>query len=186
MGRKFVLALLACICVTVVSVDAKEKKFKARDVIKVFKKHKWVNADGKKMKPGFKNHYILLYYSAKWCPHCRKFTPKLVEFYNANHAVKDFEVFFISGDKTIEAALAYMKDDKMLWPGLASLKNIFALQVYGAEQWGGGHISLGYPTLVVIDTKNNTCYGSTYFGEKKKMSADDVLERFKKEIGADK
>ncbi len=39
------------------------------------------------------------YFSAHWCPPCRAFTPKLVEFYNANAGKKTkFEIIFVSSD----------------------------------------------------------------------------------------
>ena len=40
---------------------------------------------------------IGIYFSAHWCPPCRGFTPKLVEFRDANK--KDFEVVFVSSDR---------------------------------------------------------------------------------------
>nr|XP_043606597.1 probable nucleoredoxin 1 [Erigeron canadensis] len=44
--------------------------------------------------------YILLYFSAHWCPPCRAFTPKLVETYHEIKAKHDaFEVIFISSDR---------------------------------------------------------------------------------------
>ncbi|KAI3812473.1 hypothetical protein L1987_17183 [Smallanthus sonchifolius] len=44
--------------------------------------------------------YILLYFSAHWCPPCRAFTPKLVETYNEIKSKHDaFEVIFISSDR---------------------------------------------------------------------------------------
>jgi nucleoredoxin len=42
-----------------------------------------------------------LYFSAHWCPPCRGFTPKLIETYKAVKAAgKDFEVIFVSSDKS--------------------------------------------------------------------------------------
>ena len=44
--------------------------------------------------------YTALYFSAHWCPPCRMFTPKLVEWYN-NFKPKhpDFELVFVSSDR---------------------------------------------------------------------------------------
>lgn len=48
--------------------------------------------------------YVGLYFSASWCPPCRAFTPKLAQFYadfKARHAAAaDFEIVFVSSDKT--------------------------------------------------------------------------------------
>ena len=43
---------------------------------------------------------ICLYFSAQWCPPCRKFTPKLAEFYKlANDQDRKVEIIFCSNDK---------------------------------------------------------------------------------------
>ena len=45
-----------------------------------------------------------LYFSAHWCGPCRKFTPKLVEYYNkivGEHP--EFEIIFVSSDKSADA-----------------------------------------------------------------------------------
>ncbi|AWI09547.1 thioredoxin-like domain-containing protein [Ereboglobus luteus] len=62
--------------------------------------------------------YLFVYYSAHWCPPCRKFTPKLVEFYNKNHANGDFDLIFVSSDKGQREMNDYMKGEKMPWIGL--------------------------------------------------------------------
>lgn len=56
---------------------------------------------------------IGLYFSAHWCPPCRGFTPKLVEFRDSNK--KDFEVVFVSSDRSSKAHMDYMSGSKMKW-----------------------------------------------------------------------
>ena len=43
--------------------------------------------------------YVLIYFSAHWCPPCRGFTPVLAEFHKAAAASKNFEVVFVSSDR---------------------------------------------------------------------------------------
>ncbi len=62
--------------------------------------------------------YLFIYHSASWCGPCRNFTPKLVKFYNENFKKGDFDVLFVSNDKTQKAMDAYMKADKMPWLGV--------------------------------------------------------------------
>lgn len=57
--------------------------------------------------------FIGIYHSAKWCGYCHIFTPQLIKFYKKNK--KDFEVVFISGDKTEEQMQQYAKSAKMPW-----------------------------------------------------------------------
>lgn len=64
--------------------------------------------------------YTALYFSAHWCPPCRLFTPKLVEWYRefkAKHP--DFELVFVSGDRDADAMESYMKEASMPWPAVA-------------------------------------------------------------------
>lgn len=49
-----------------------------------------------------KDSVIGIYFSAHWCPPCRGFTPKLIEFYNNEKQKKDsvkFEIIFVSWDR---------------------------------------------------------------------------------------
>jgi nucleoredoxin len=60
--------------------------------------------------------YFAFYRGAGWCGPCRQFSPSLVKFYkdmkpkNAN-----FEVYFISGDKTPAELKAYAKEAGFSW-----------------------------------------------------------------------
>ena len=57
--------------------------------------------------------YVGLYFSASWCPPCRTFTPKLVEFHKANKG--KFEVLLVSADNSEKAQANYMKKYMMPW-----------------------------------------------------------------------
>jgi nucleoredoxin len=87
-----------------------------------------------------------LYFSAHWCPPCRKFTPQLIEYYNK--IVRDhpeFEIIFLSADKTVDAMAGYMRDTGMPWPAIdyAKLKSVPELVKYAGK---------GIPDLVIIDS----------------------------------
>src|SRR5438270_4822719 len=70
--------------------------------------HPYLDADFEKKK------LIGLYFSAHWCPPCRKFTPNLVAYYNKNVAAHpDFEILFVSNDKSPSAMEDYMREQQM-------------------------------------------------------------------------
>jgi len=104
-----------------------------------------VDAEGKPVDPAsLKGKMVGIYFSAHWCPPCRLFTPKLVEF--RNKIAKDFEVVFVSSDRDEGSMQAYMKETGMPWPALpfgsekkASISNAFAVS--------------GIPFLVVLNDK---------------------------------
>jgi len=63
--------------------------------------------------------FVAFYYSAKWCPPCRAFTPELVKSYakiKAKHP--EFELIFVSSDKDAAAMADYMKSYKMTFPAV--------------------------------------------------------------------
>lgn len=59
---------------------------------------------------------VFLYFSAHWCPPCRGFTPKLVTFYKQLKEKKDFEIVFVSSDKSQESFEEYAS--QMPWAKL--------------------------------------------------------------------
>ena len=79
-------------------------------------------ADGKKedfKKPAKNPKYVAIYYSAHWCPPCRAFTPKLVDWYQGFKAKhENFELVFASSDKDEKSMLEYMTETKMPWPAM--------------------------------------------------------------------
>lgn len=87
--------------------------------------------------------YVALYYSAHWCPPCRMFTPKLVEWYNgfkASHP--DFELVFVSSDRDEAEMKEYIDGEKMPWP--------YAKFDKAKEEIFGKYSSDGIPYLVLI------------------------------------
>lgn len=86
-----------------------------------------------------------LYFSAHWCGPCRKFTPQLVAYYNQiarDHP--EFEIIFVSADKSAEGMATYMRESSMPWPAIeyGKLANVPALQKYAGK---------GIPDLVIVD-----------------------------------
>lgn len=101
--------------------------------------------------------YYAIYYSAHWCPPCRKFTPKLVSFYNSYSKKNDnFEIIFVSSDDTEDKMEQYMKSTNMPWPALE-----FNVRGHPATRYSGN----GIPCLVLIDNKGNVIADS-YVGSK--------------------
>jgi nucleoredoxin len=88
--------------------------------------------------------FTALYFSAQWCPPCRMFTPKLVDWYKkfkAEHP--NFELVFVSGDRDEASMSKYIKDDGMPWPVVAYDKRQNELfQKYASD---------GIPYLVLIN-----------------------------------
>lgn len=81
-----------------------------------------VDKDGKKVDwetIAGKGKMLGIYYSAHWCPPCKKFTPVLAEFYKKRKESdkgKDFDIIFVSSDSDEASFTEYYKD--MPWLAL--------------------------------------------------------------------
>jgi nucleoredoxin len=119
--------------------------------------------------PLAKKRLIALYFSAHWCGPCRKFTPQLVEFYNRvapEHP--EFEIVFVSNDRSPIAMETYMRDAQMPWPAIAfaKLPGKEALKKYAGE---------GIPCLVLLDS-NGSVLSDSYAGKQRVGPAKVLAE----------
>jgi nucleoredoxin len=119
-----------------------------------------------------KKKLIALYFSAHWCAPCRKFTPRLVEFYNRvapQHP--EFEIVFFSNDRSRPAMETYMRATKMPWPAVDFAK----LPGKEANRYGGAAI----PSLVVLDASGKVILdsyaGKEYVGPEKVLAGLDAI-----------
>lgn len=97
------------------------------------------------------NKYIAIYFSAKWCGPCKKFTPKLVDFYNKIDK-NNFELIFISLDKNLNEFNMYFNE--MPWLSIPFDKN-------KSESLSEMFNIDGIPTLHLYDNYGNliSAYG---------------------------
>ena len=88
-----------------------------------------------------------LYFSAHWCPPCRKFTPQLVKFRDSNQ--EDFEVLFVSSDRSPKDQMKYMKETKMKWYTLGHRSK-------EANALKKKYTVRGIPSLVIVSPEGET------------------------------
>ena len=119
----------------------------AKDSNSLFPK-KLIDKKGKSVSSKIlENKIVGIYFSAQWCPPCRGFTPSLVDFRNKNS--EDFEVVFVSSDRSSEDQLKYMEKYNM---------NFYAIP-HGSDAANNLKKKVevrGIPSLVIVDAKGNT------------------------------
>ena len=118
--------------------------------------------------------YTALYFSAHWCPPCRMFTPKLVEWYNDfKKTHPNFELVFVSADKDQDAMEKYIKGDNMPWPAVKfDRARGETFRKYSSD---------GIPYLVLIDENGKDLTGQA--GNEWQPPAQ-VLEKIEKLVPA--
>lgn len=126
--------------------------------------------------PGIKESpkFTALYFSAHWCPPCRLFTPKLVEWYKGFKAKHpNFELVFVSGDRDEDSMKKYIKEAGMPWPAVAFDKaEGEAFQQFSSD---------GIPYLVLIDENGKAL---TAKPGNEWQSPEEVLSQIEKLVGA--
>lgn len=131
--------------------DAEPEEMDIPPVLKEFFGTKLIDAKKAKHSPAeLSGKKIGIYFSAHWCPPCRRFTPILVESYNQmKKEGKDFEIVFVSSDRDSAAMIGYMKEMNMPWLALphGSTYRDHLAQKFGVR---------GIPTLIIINDQGKT------------------------------
>lgn len=112
--------------------------------------------------------YYLFYYTASWCGPCQKFTPSLVDFYNANKpGNSEFDIILVTSDSDEESMEEYAVEKKMPWPHLKLSK----VERFKDEF---KHPGTGIPNLVLTDTEGKLL--KTSYVDGKYMGPTSVMK----------
>lgn len=91
--------------------------------------------------------FLMIYFSAHWCPPCRMFTPKLIELYNKmKESRTDFDCLFVSSDRDEAAFNEYYGEMPWLSLDYNSTKS-------ARDQISSKFEVEGIPSLVVLGPK---------------------------------
>ena len=116
---------------------------------------------------------FLIYFSAHWCQPCRVFTPGLVNYYNETIAKHpEFDLIFVSRDKSPFGMETYMKESNMPWPAID-------FQKVGQKEAIMKYAGAGIPDLVLVDSSGkvlaDSYNGKQYIGPAKVLEALDSI-----------
>jgi len=87
--------------------------------------------------------YVAFYYSASWCPPCRKTTPPLVDEYQRMLGMEGMpvEIVLVGSDQTEDKMFAYMKKYQMVWAAVD----------FGSRGLVDKYAAEGIPHMVLVD-----------------------------------
>ena len=115
-----------------------------------------------------KKKLIAYYFSAHWCPPCRKFTPQLVQYYNrVSPEHPEFEVVFYSFDKSAAEMEQYMRETNMPWPAIDYDKRNEKKELLASA-------GNGIPALVLVEAGGKLI--SSSFDGKSNVGPQKVLD----------
>lgn len=131
----------------------------------------------KKVSASAPPEFVLLYFSAGWCPGCQEFSPKLVSFHKqqAAHAGKRFQTIWITRDKSEADMQRYAKQHDFPWLTVP-WKELDKASITRA------HAGSGIPELVLLDAKG-AVVATTYDGDEYK-EPERVLKALEERLGA--
>jgi len=133
---------------TLVCIGAKPNNKKLSPELEDLFQGPLLDANGKEVsKDLLAGKTIGIYFSAHWCPPCRGFTPSLVKFRDSNK--KDFEIVFVSSDRSPKAHMDYMKGSKMKWLTMPHGSD-------AAKAVKKKYEVRGIPSLVIVSPKGKT------------------------------
>ena len=137
-----------------------------------------VDAKGNKVETSsLQGKVIGLYFSAEWCGPCKMFTPELVKLRDRKD--DQFEVVFVSSDRSAEDQQEYMKDYDMEWPAIPYDSPL-------RRELGAKYGITGIPSLVIVDDKGNliTKDGRSEMGDSD-TDARKALREWRRAAGKD-
>jgi thiol-disulfide isomerase/thioredoxin len=118
-----------------------------------------------------KKAYLFIYFSAGWCPHCKKFTPQLADFYKKHYQNGNFEVLFVSSDKSPDEMRKYWATAGI--PGVA-LKRECKRSDELTHQFGA--VDGGIPCVVLLGPDGTLLASS--FDDGKYLGPDAALKKY--------